>query len=135
MKVLQLITLSLLSLLTFIISSTSAFSFRSAAEDFFHSVSSTFSDLLWTTKSPKRIINVADAPVTVPVAPVEVLEKMLLPPSFDARRHWPICAEVISHVSHQGSCGSCWAFITTDVAADRLCIASQGKRWFALNDQ
>src|SRR5699024_1107739 len=25
------------------------------------------------------------------------------------------------------SCGSCWAVVTTDVASDRLCIASKGK--------
>ena len=74
---------------------------------------------------PKRIINVADAPVGVPVASPEEVAK--LPKNFDGRTAWgQHCGASLRHVSHQGSCGSCWAVVTTDVAADRLCIASNG---------
>ncbi len=78
------------------------------------------------SKPPKRIINVADAPVGVPVASLEEVAK--LPKSFDGRTAWSECSS-LRHVSHQGSCGSCWAVVTTDVAADRLCIASKGIIW------
>ncbi len=77
-----------------------------------------------TTQSPKtRIINVSDAPVTIKVALPEEVEK--LPKSFDGRTAWTECPS-LKHVSDQGSCGGCWAVVTTDVAADRLCIASNG---------
>lgn len=73
---------------------------------------------------PKTIINVADAPVGKPVANAK--EVAALPTHFDARQRWPECARTLGKVNSQGSCGSCWAFTTTEVAADRFCIASKG---------
>ena len=70
-----------------------------------------------------RIINVSDAPVTVKIASPKEVEN--LPKSFDGRTAWTECPS-LKHVSDQGSCGGCWAVVTTDVAADRLCIASNG---------
>ena len=43
---------------------------------------------------------------------------------FDSRTKWGKC---IHPVMNQGTCNSCWAFSTTEVLSDRLCIASSGK--------
>lgn len=45
-----------------------------------------------------------------------------VPDSFDARQKWGSC---IHPVRDQMQCGSCWAFSASEVASDRLCIASQ----------
>ncbi|XP_063904117.1 cathepsin B-like cysteine proteinase 4 isoform X1 [Zophobas morio] len=55
------------------------------------------------------------------------LENITLPSSFDARSIWPQCADIIGNILNQGHCGSCWAFATTEVMSDRLCIQSSGK--------
>jgi hypothetical protein len=31
-----------------------------------------------------------------------------LPDSFDARKKWPQCKDIIGIITRQGSCGSCW---------------------------
>lgn len=49
-----------------------------------------------------------------------------LPASFDAREKWPSCP-IIGHIRDQANCGSCWAFATTEVFNDRICIASGGE--------
>ncbi|GAV08897.1 hypothetical protein RvY_18523 [Ramazzottius varieornatus] len=50
-----------------------------------------------------------------------------IPKSFDARTRWPNCPS-ISEIRDQGSCGSCWALSTAEVATDRICIASNGNK-------
>ncbi|MEB3184429.1 MAG: C1 family peptidase [Cyanobacteriota bacterium] len=45
-----------------------------------------------------------------------------VPDSFDSRQKWGSC---IHPVRDQMQCGSCWAFSASEVASDRLCIASQ----------
>ena len=47
-----------------------------------------------------------------------------LPESFDARQKWPKCAGIISSVTDQGGCSSCWAVAATSAMSDRLCIHS-----------
>jgi hypothetical protein len=36
------------------------------------------------------------------------LEDLHIPDSFDARKEWPHCADVIGNIKDQGSCNSCW---------------------------
>jgi cathepsin B len=45
-----------------------------------------------------------------------------IPESFDGRLAWPHCADIIGHVRDQSSCGSCWAFGSTEAFNDRFCI-------------
>ena len=52
-----------------------------------------------------------------------------IPESFDGRTNWPQCANIIGHVRDQSSCGSCWAFGSTEAFNDRHCI-STGKLIF-----
>jgi len=44
-----------------------------------------------------------------------------VPASFDARTRWP---GLIHPIRDQQGCGSCWAFSTSEVLADRIAIAS-----------
>jgi cathepsin B len=45
-----------------------------------------------------------------------------IPDSFDVRTNWPECAPITGHVRDQSSCGSCWAFGSTEAFNDRYCI-------------
>lgn len=45
-----------------------------------------------------------------------------IPESFDGRLAWPQCADIIGHVRDQSSCGSCWAFGSTEAFNDRFCV-------------
>ena len=46
----------------------------------------------------------------------------MLPKSFDARKQWPKCAQLIGTIREQSSCGSCWAVAVGSMVSDRLCI-------------
>lgn len=47
-----------------------------------------------------------------------------IPDSFDVRTAFPKCANVSGHVRDQSTCGSCWAFGSTEAFNDRRCIAT-----------
>eukprot|EP00451_Oxyrrhis_marina_P054662 CAMPEP_0204506352 /NCGR_PEP_ID=MMETSP0471-20130131/109203_1 /ASSEMBLY_ACC=CAM_ASM_000602 /TAXON_ID=2969 /ORGANISM="Oxyrrhis marina" /LENGTH=548 /DNA_ID=CAMNT_0051511349 /DNA_START=66 /DNA_END=1713 /DNA_ORIENTATION=- len=46
-----------------------------------------------------------------------------IPSDFDSRTQWPKCGGM-AHVRDQSSCGSCWAFGSTDSFQDRACVAT-----------
>ncbi len=50
--------------------------------------------------------------------------KKKLPTEFDGKKVW---SNFLSPVKNQGNCGSCWAFATTSVLADKFNIQSNGK--------
>jgi len=56
-----------------------------------------------------------------------------IPESFDARDQWPACPS-IAHVRDQSSCGSCWAFGSTEAYNDRRCIATGDATLLSVED-
>ena len=47
-----------------------------------------------------------------------------IPEAFDVRTNWPECSAITGRVRDQSSCGSCWAFGSTEAFNDRYCIAT-----------
>mmetsp|Transcript_18182 Transcript_18182/g.13223 ORF Transcript_18182/g.13223 Transcript_18182/m.13223 type:complete len:143 (-) Transcript_18182:550-978(-) len=46
-----------------------------------------------------------------------------VPASFDGRQEWGSC---VHPIRDQASCGSCWAFGSSESLSDRFCIDSKG---------
>jgi cathepsin B len=57
-----------------------------------------------------------------------------IPADFDVRTAFPDCAEVSGNIRDQSSCGSCWAFGSTEAFNDRHCIATGSKVKFSVLD-
>ena len=56
-----------------------------------------------------------------------------IPAAFDSRTAWKNCT-VISKVRDQSSCGSCWAFGSTEAFEDRRCVATGQDIEFSTED-
>jgi cathepsin B len=91
----------------------------------------------WRASVPQRFANATVADVkkllgtimpgesgyTEPeVERMEFLWDSDIPTSFDVRSNWPECSAISGHVRDQSSCGSCWAFGSTEAFNDRYCI-------------
>lgn len=61
-----------------------------------------------------------------------LLSYVSVPQSFDSRTKWANCIHAVRDQEH---CGSCWAFSSSEVLSDRLCIASSGKVNVVLSPQ
>merc|ERR1712137_79324 len=57
-----------------------------------------------------------------------------IPAEFDVRTAFPDCAEVSGNIRDQSSCGSCWAFGSTEAFNDRHCIATGSKVKLSVED-
>jgi len=64
-------------------------------------------------------VGVGATPLSVKRRDENALE---IPLEFDAREEFPSCYPVISNISNQGQCGSCWAMATAAAFSDRACI-------------
>lgn len=91
----------------------------------------------WQAKAPERFANSTHATLKMMLGTVlphedgysapaafksEFINYEKLPENFDVREAWPECAGVSGHVRDQSSCGSCWAFGSTEAFNDRYCI-------------
>jgi cathepsin B len=64
-----------------------------------------------------------------------VIPRNQIPADFDAREAWPECRDIIENIMDQGACGSCWAFASTEVMSDRLCISSKATKKFVFSPE
>ncbi|XP_044272474.1 cathepsin B-like cysteine proteinase 4 isoform X2 [Tribolium madens] len=63
------------------------------------------------------------------------IDQTSIPETFDARDKWPECKDFIGNIRDQGACGSCWAFASTEVMSDRLCIVTNGETKFEFSPE
>merc|ERR1712151_1275431 len=100
----------------------------------------------WTAQAPTKFASVEDVkpflgtilkgeegykPMDKEVSEVPNVD---IPADFDVRTAFPDCAEVSGNIRDQSSCGSCWAFGSTEAFNDRHCIATGSKVKFSVED-
>lgn len=81
----------------------------------------------WTVGHPNY------QPQNLTRAPADLNPLKDVPTDFDARTQWPKCS-VISSVRDQSSCGSCWAFGSTEAFEDARCVATGEDIMFSAED-
>lgn len=89
----------------------------------------------WTAQIPGKFASIdevkpflgaflpGDAEYTEPEVKEVSVNAQDIPASFDSAEQWPACS-VISNVRDQSSCGTCWAFASTESFESRACIAT-----------
>jgi len=99
----------------------------------------------WTADIPTRFGSVDDVPEALGAylpSDMEYAEPEVayvtptnggLPSSFDSATKWPQCS-VISNVRDQSTCGSCWAFASTESFESRRCISTGEDIKFSTED-
>jgi len=124
----------------------SAFSTANAWEDIVATVNK--ANAGWVAEVPTRFNSTEDAKalcgtwlkdhpnhVKLPRKPfVGGLSPEDMPAAFDARKQWGGNCTVITKVRDQSSCGSCWAFGSTETFEDRRCIATGQDVEFSTED-
>jgi len=110
---------------------------KSEFEDIVNTVKSS-NNLSWESVVPDRFSTLSEAKtlcgtwlkdhpnyteLDLPLSDLAPLPADQVPDSFDARTAFPKCT-VISKVRDQSSCGSCWAFGSTEAFEDRRCVST-----------
>eukprot|EP01064_Diplonema_japonicum_P003806 TRINITY_DN124_c0_g1_i1.p1 TRINITY_DN124_c0_g1~~TRINITY_DN124_c0_g1_i1.p1 ORF type:complete len:334 (+),score=114.05 TRINITY_DN124_c0_g1_i1:48-1049(+) len=99
----------------------------------------------WKAEVPSRFNSTMDAkklcgtwleghPHYVRLPQKKVEQVKALPTDFDARTMWGTKCTVVTTVRDQSSCGSCWAFGSTEAFEDRQCIATGLDREMSAED-
>jgi cathepsin B len=78
----------------------------------------------WTHANVRRMLGTVVDPDHVFKAPYAPEPTVAAPTSFDTRTMWPGCAPITGHIRDQSSCGSCWAFGSSEAFNDRVCISN-----------
>jgi cathepsin B len=100
----------------------------------------------WTAQEPAKFASVEDVKpflgtilkheegFKAQAKDVSEVPNVDIPADFDVRTAFPACAEVSGNIRDQSSCGSCWAFGSTEAFNDRHCIATGSTTKLSVED-